>query len=71
MPQASELSSGSVRAWILASRPATLAAAIVPVAVGAACAVPAGGRRWGPPLAALWGDGWVQIGDKFANDVFD
>ncbi len=62
---------GSAGAWILAGRPATLAAAVVPVAVGAACAFAAGGLRWGPTLAALWGAVWIQIGTNFANDVFD
>ncbi len=62
---------GSAGAWIMASRPATLAAAIVPVAVGAACAFALGGLRWGPTLAALWGAIWIQIGTNFANDVFD
>ena len=62
---------GSFGAWLLASRPPTLAAAIVPVAVGAACAFALGGLRWGPTLAALWGAIWIQIGTNFANDVFD
>lgn len=55
----------------MASRPATLAAAVVPVAVGAACAVALGGWRFGPTLAALFGAIWIQIGTNFANDVFD
>ena len=62
---------GSFGAWLLASRPPTLAAAFVPVAVGAACAFSLGGLRWGPTLAALWGAIWIQIGTNFANDVFD
>ena len=62
---------GSLGAWIMASRPPTLAAAVVPVAVGAACAYALGGLRWGPTLAALWGAIWIQIGTNFANDVFD
>ncbi|MEE8524832.1 MAG: 1,4-dihydroxy-2-naphthoate polyprenyltransferase [Thermoanaerobaculia bacterium] len=62
---------GSFAAWVMASRPATLAAAVVPVAVGAACAVALGGLRWGPTLAALAGAIWIQIGTNFANDVFD
>lgn len=57
--------------WILAARPATLTAAIVPVAVGTACAYTAGSLRWGPALAALFGAIWIQIGTNFANDVFD
>jgi 1,4-dihydroxy-2-naphthoate polyprenyltransferase len=62
---------GSFGAWLLASRPPTLAAAFVPVAVGAACAYAAGGLRLWPTLAALWGAIWIQIGTNFANDVFD
>jgi len=62
---------GSAGAWVLAARPATLTAAIVPVAVGTACAVAAGGFRLGPALAALAGAVLIQIGTNFANDVFD
>jgi len=62
---------GSAAAWVMASRPATLAAAVVPVAVGAACAVALDGFRWLPTLAALIGSIWIQIGTNFANDVFD
>ena len=62
---------GSAGAWILASRPATLAAAVVPVAVGAACSFALGSVRWGPTLAAAWGAIWIQIGTNYANDVFD
>ena len=60
-----------LKTWILASRPATLTAAAVPVAVGAACAQAAGGFRLGPTLGALLGALWIQIGTNFANDVFD
>ncbi len=62
---------GALRAWILASRPPTLAAAVVPVAVGGACAAVSGGLRPAPTLAALLGAIWIQIGTNFANDVFD
>lgn len=62
---------GSLRAWLLASRPATLTAAFVPVAVGTACAAAAGGLRWDTALAALLGAFGIQIGTNFANDVFD
>jgi 1,4-dihydroxy-2-naphthoate octaprenyltransferase len=57
--------------WIAASRPKTLPAAIVPVAVGTACAEACGGVAWGPALAALGGALAIQIGTNFANDVFD
>ena len=62
---------GSARAWILAARPATLSAAVVPVAVGTACAAAVAGVRPGPALAALLGAVFIQIGTNFANDVFD
>lgn len=58
-------------AWILASRPKTLVAAIVPVAVGSACAWALGGFRPLPALAALLVAIFIQIGTNFANDVFD
>ncbi len=61
----------SFGAWLLASRPATLAAAFVPVAVGAACAHALGGMRPAATLAALAAALWIQIGTNFANDVFD
>ncbi len=64
-------SPGSARAWLLAARPATLGAAIVPVAVGTAVAHAAGGVAPGPALAALAGSMCIQIGTNFANDVFD
>lgn len=66
-----EVAPGSFRAWILASRPATLTAAIVPVLVGSAVAHAVGGFRLGPALAALVGAMLIQIATNFANDVFD
>lgn len=60
-----------MKRWILAARPATLTAAIVPVAVGTACAHAVGALRMGPALAALFGAIFIQIGTNFANDVFD
>ncbi|MEM9596908.1 MAG: 1,4-dihydroxy-2-naphthoate polyprenyltransferase [Acidobacteriota bacterium] len=62
---------GSLGAWILASRPPTLGAAVVPVFVGGACAFAVDGLRWGPVLVALFSAIWIQIGTNFANDVFD
>jgi 1,4-dihydroxy-2-naphthoate octaprenyltransferase len=56
---------------VLASRPATLTAAAVPVIVGTAVAYATGGVRWGPAVAALVGAGFIQIGTNLANDVFD
>src|SRR4030081_2361204 len=60
------------RIWLLAARPATLPAAIVPVLVGTAAAVHGGfilhERILIPTLLAAL---LIQIGTNFANDVFD
>ncbi|MCB9581155.1 MAG: 1,4-dihydroxy-2-naphthoate polyprenyltransferase [Polyangiaceae bacterium] len=62
---------GAVGAWVLAARPKTLSAAVVPVVVGTAVAHATGGVRVGPALAALLGAVLLQIAANFANDVFD
>lgn len=62
---------GSLRAWILACRPATLTAALSPVLVGTAVAYVLGGMKLGPALSALAGAMLIQIATNFANDVFD
>lgn len=67
----SGVSPGSLRAWLLATRPATLTVAMVPVVIGSAVAHTLGSLRIGPALAALLGAIWIQIGTNLANDVFD
>lgn len=62
---------GSLRAWVLATRPPTLTAALAPVAVGTAVAFAEGGLAPAAALAAAFGALWIQIGTNFANDVFD
>jgi len=62
---------GSFRAWVIAARPPTLSAALVPVLVGTACAVAENGVRVGAAVAALTGALLLQIAANFANDVFD
>lgn len=62
---------GSLRAWVMATRPPTLLAAVVPVAVGTAVAVAERSFEAGPALAALGGALLLQVGANFANDVFD
>ena len=62
---------GSLGAWLLAIRPPTLVAAVVPVAIGSACAALAGGFRLGPALAALTGALLLQVIANLANDLFD
>lgn len=60
-----------LRAWILAARPKTLPAAVVPVVVGSALALADG--VFVPPaaLAALLVALLLQIGANLANDLFD
>ena len=60
-----------VRAWIMASRPRTLTAAIVPVVVGTAVAVRDGVFNPWVALAALFSAVMIQIGTNLANDLFD
>jgi 1,4-dihydroxy-2-naphthoate octaprenyltransferase len=62
---------GSLRAWVIAARPPTLSAALVPVAVGTACAAAEGSLKAGPAVAALAGALLLQVAANFANDVFD
>lgn len=64
-------SPGSLRAWILAIRPPTLTAAIVPVAVGTGVAFRDGHREWLAALAALVAALALQIAANFANDLSD
>lgn len=59
------------QAWLLASRPKTLPAAVSPVIIGSAVAFVEGGFRFGPALAAFFGALLLQIGANLANDVFD
>lgn len=59
------------RAWVLATRPKTLPAAIIPVLVGTAVAVAIGKFAALPALAALLGAMLIQIGTNLANDYFD
>ena len=66
-----DVAPGSIGAWILAARPATLTAAFAPVAVGTACAWRVDGFVWDAALAALLGAFLIQIATNFANDMFD
>jgi 1,4-dihydroxy-2-naphthoate octaprenyltransferase len=59
-----------VRVWIMAARPPTLPAAIVPVLVGSA-AVAQQGFSPSAFVAALLAAILIQIGTNFANDYFD
>lgn len=70
----STVTAAPVRAWLLASRPATLPAAAVPVIVGAGVAINEWGRGSFRPLvfiATLASALLIQIGTNFANDYSD
>ena len=60
-----------LRYWILAARPATLPAALVPVLVGSAVGARAASFKPLPFVVALLCSLLIQIGTNFANDVFD
>ena len=57
--------------WLLATRPKTLAAGIVPVAVGTALAGTVTTIDWALAAGCLFGALLIQIGCNFANDAFD
>jgi 1,4-dihydroxy-2-naphthoate octaprenyltransferase len=58
--------------WLLAARPKTLAAAVVPVLVGTSLAINAHTRlHWTAFLCALGGSLFIQIGTNLVNDAFD
>jgi 1,4-dihydroxy-2-naphthoate octaprenyltransferase len=61
----------TLKAWLMAARPKTLTAALVPVTVGTALAFGAGVGRWLPALAALVGAMFIQIGTNLTNDYYD
>jgi 1,4-dihydroxy-2-naphthoate octaprenyltransferase len=58
-------------AWLLATRPRTLAAGVVPVLVGTALAVPVVPISLTTAAACLIGSLLIQIATNFANDAFD
>jgi len=62
---------GFVSTWLLAARPATLWAAVVPVVVGTAAAQRDGDFRLPVLVLALAASLLLQIGTNLANDVFD
>jgi 1,4-dihydroxy-2-naphthoate octaprenyltransferase len=63
--------SSPFRVWLLAARPKTLPAGIVPVLVAGAMAYGDGRFHLPALLAALFGSIMIQIGTNYANDLFD
>jgi len=61
-----------IRAWVLAARPKTLSAAIVPVMMAAALAVRERAEMpWRYAVLALIGAVFIQIATNFINDALD
>lgn len=60
-----------LKAWLLAARPKTLPAGLVPVFVGTALAADMDALAIGPALAALAAALLVQVGTNLANDYYD
>ncbi|HEX9253266.1 MAG TPA: 1,4-dihydroxy-2-naphthoate polyprenyltransferase, partial [Ignavibacteriaceae bacterium] len=59
------------QSWILASRPRTLPAALVPVMVGSALAIYQGIFFPAYSIIALLCSILIQIGTNFTNDLYD
>ncbi len=66
-----EVKRNSLRAWLLAARPKTLAAAVIPVMMGTALAYKDLQFVWLPALACFIFAGLMQIAANFINDLFD
>jgi len=66
-----QLVSGKFQSWILASRPKTLLAAIVPVVVGSALAISKGKFILIFSIIALFCSVLIQVGTNFTNDLYD
>lgn len=62
---------GSPAAWLLATRLATLPAAVVPVVVGSAIGYMRGSFDWIVLAVTLLAALFIQIGTNLANDYFD
>lgn len=71
MTAAAPAASPSLRTWLLAARPKTLTAAVVPVVVGTGLALGQGLAAAWPALAALAGAVLIQIGTNLTNDYYD
>lgn len=65
------MKSSAFKTWLSAARPQTLAAALVPVLVGASLAFHYNSLAWDATLVALFCAFAIQIGTNFANDYFD
>lgn len=73
MTEAGAVPLSGVRLWVAGARPRTLPVAVVPVAVGTACAVGVGGHGiiWWRAVAALVVSLALQVATNYANDYSD
>ncbi|MEM9227118.1 MAG: 1,4-dihydroxy-2-naphthoate octaprenyltransferase, partial [Verrucomicrobiota bacterium] len=60
-----------LRVWLLAARPKTLPAAVIPVALGTALAASDGRFQLIPAFVCVLFALLIQVGTNFANDYFD
>ncbi len=65
------MKANSPKAWLLATRPKTLAAGSIPVVVASALAFHVGQFNWIPALLCLLFALLAQIASNFSNDYFD
>ncbi len=65
------MNSSQLKYWLLASRPKTLPASVVPVLVGSALAYYAGSFKWIPAIICFLFALIAQIVSNFFNDYFD
>lgn len=61
----------SIKAWVLAARPKTLAAAATPVLIGCSLAVADGAFQWIPAVLCFLFAFSMQIDTNFINDYYD
>ena len=61
----------SIKAWILAARPKTLAAAATPVLIGCSLAYADGTFQWIPSILCFLFAFSMQIDANFINDYYD
>ena len=61
----------SIKAWVLAARPKTLAAAATPVLIGCSLAIADGAFQWTPAVLCFLFAFSMQIDANFINDYYD
>ncbi|MDY6114254.1 MAG: UbiA family prenyltransferase, partial [Alloprevotella sp.] len=67
----STIHQNSFRAWLLAARPKTLTAALIPVVTSSALAYSHSAFNWVPAVLCVVFAALMQIAANFINDLFD